>query len=594
MYESFFSLASRPFAAAPSARCYFPAAAIESARQTLLRCIQRAEGIGLVIGPAGTGKTLLCQVLAQQCTGLLDIAVLSGGAVCTRRALLQAILFELGLPYRGMEEGDLRLLLIDRLSPRTAAAPTTSKTQTSSTPPATPLSPPTDAPSGGLLLIVDEAHTLPLRLLEELRLITNIVRGGQPRVRLILAGGPQLEERFASHKLEAFNQRVAARCYLESLDRQQTSDYVRHQIQQVGGQPEHIVTDDALDAIHSATDGIPRLVNQVCDHALILAYAGGVKQLSAPGIEEAWSDLQQLPAPRNADEGAPAAEQSSSFVEFGSLDDEEPADALPPAVPFRTLSEEKPVSAREHLRQITAKWAELDEDFEPAGSIRPEVEITLPAAQNPFADAFEEEEVVIDRYTSPDSDTFADRPLVRSSESRQLSALLSAAELSPEESTRPSRGVAYPQLSPATTAETSPSTPSQTKSIWPGGIPSDRAIASAATEPVQPPVSVPAASINPPAAPSDSQALLIKQFAATVWPKQPTTTQESTTQLSDAATTTTNPAISLSTSTIFPTTENDADLIVIEDAIEPPPVKQPPAKVRRQEYRRLFSQLRHG
>src|SRR5205085_9428246 len=82
----------------------------------------------------------------------------------------------------------------------------------------------------GLLLIVDEAHSIPLRLLEELRLITNLVRGGVTRVRLILSGGPQLEERFASPKLESFNQRVAVRCYLESLDRQQTIDIIRHQL----------------------------------------------------------------------------------------------------------------------------------------------------------------------------------------------------------------------------------------------------------------------------------------------------------------------------------------------------------------------------
>jgi type II secretory pathway predicted ATPase ExeA len=595
MYELFFALASRPFAAAPSARCYFPATTIESARQTLLRCIQRAEGIGLVIGPAGCGKTLLCHVLAQQCTGLLDIAHLAGGAVCTRRALLQAILFELGLPYRNMEEGDLRLLLIDRLSPRGVPTSVASKTPPSSTTPVALPSPGADIQSGGLLLLVDEAHTLPLRLLEELRLITNIVRGGQPRVRLILAGNAQLEERFASHKLEAFNQRVAARCYLESFDRQQTIDYVRHQIQQVGGQPERIFTDEALEAVHSATDGIPRLVNQVCDHALILAYAGGVQQLSAAGIEEAWSDLQQLPAPRNADEGAPAVQQSGSFVEFGSLDDEEVADALPPAVPFRTISEEKPLSAREHLRQITAKLAELDDDFQPAGSIRPEVEITLPAAQNPFADAFEEEEIVIDRYTSADIDTFADRPLVRSSESRQLSALLAAAELTPQEAARPARAVAYPQLSSATTETPAMSSASPSKSIWPGGIPSDRTISAPKTEPVQPSDSAPAASTNPSATPSDSQSLLIKQFAATVWPKQSASAQESIApQASPAAPATNNLAISLSTSMIFPSTDNDADLIVIEDAIEPPAAKQPSAKVHRQEYRRLFSQLRHG
>ena len=157
--------------------------------------------------------------------------------------------------------------------------------------------------SANLLLIVDEAHSLPLRLLEELRLLSNLVRQGQPRVRLVLAGGPQFEERLASPKLESFNQRIAARCYLEALDRAQTIDYVRHQINEAGGSPDRLFTSDALGAVYQATDGIPRLINQVCDHALIMACAGGVRQLTAGGIEEAWADLQQLPTPWNASAG---------------------------------------------------------------------------------------------------------------------------------------------------------------------------------------------------------------------------------------------------------------------------------------------------
>ena len=109
MYEAFFGMTERPFTAVPHAGCYYPAAAIEGSRQTLSRCIERAEGAALLVGPAGTGKTLLCQILADQFRDKYEIALLDSGRLCTRRALLQAVLFELGLPYRGMEEGELRL-----------------------------------------------------------------------------------------------------------------------------------------------------------------------------------------------------------------------------------------------------------------------------------------------------------------------------------------------------------------------------------------------------------------------------------------------------------------------------------------------------
>src|SRR5437879_2391692 len=116
MYEAFFGLNDRPFAPAPQAKRYFPAGPAEAARQTLARCVDRGEGIGLLIGPAGTGKTLLCQVLADQFRARMAIAQLSSGRVSAPRNLFQAILFELSLPYRGMEEGELRLALVDYLT----------------------------------------------------------------------------------------------------------------------------------------------------------------------------------------------------------------------------------------------------------------------------------------------------------------------------------------------------------------------------------------------------------------------------------------------------------------------------------------------
>ena len=423
MYEAFFGLQSRPFAAGPRPERYFPASAVEAARQVLGRCIERSEGAGLLIGPAGTGKTLLLQVLAMQFRASLEIACLSSGRLTSRKELLQALLFELGLPYRGLDEGESRLSLIDHLSQ-------------------------TAGNYQGLLLLIDEAHTLPLRLLEELRLITNLVRHGQPRVRLVLAGGPVLEERFASPKLEAFNQRLAARCYLEGFERAETMEYVRTQIRLAGGSPEQSFTADALEAVHRATDGIPRLINQVCDHALILAYAGGCRQLGTPAIEEAWADLQQLPTPRNSAAGAPEQESAgASIIEFGSLDEE--FDERPAAVPFRqatpepklaispgtndaeprqTIQQPQPVM---QLTRIEDQLATLEEDFQPLENAVQDVDVVYPPAEHPFQDDFEEEEVVVDRYAALTAGPFRDRPHVNSREGQELSRLLTPFAIQP-------------------------------------------------------------------------------------------------------------------------------------------------------------------
>jgi type II secretory pathway predicted ATPase ExeA len=305
MYETFFRMRGRPFLASPSIDRYFPGQAIEHARQTLGRCLERSQGLGLLVGPTGTGKTLVCQLLADQLKSCFRVAYLANSRLSTRRLLFQSVLFELGLAFRDMDEGEMRLELLRSIEPSV------------------------DCPQG-LLLIVDEAQSLPLRILEELRALTNVVRNGQSRVQLVLAGGPALEERFTHPKLESFNQRIAARCYLQPLHRAETFAYVRSQLAAVYTPSEQLFTDGALEAVHRATDGVPRLINQVCDLALLLACQAGRPSIDASGVEAAWAELQQLPAPWQSSElNSPAASPANSHdggsvsvIEFGELTDE--------------------------------------------------------------------------------------------------------------------------------------------------------------------------------------------------------------------------------------------------------------------------------
>jgi len=435
MDGSYFGFNSRPFAAAPVVESYFPAQTIEQSRQTLIRIIQRAEGPGLVIGPTGVGKSLLCHLLAAYFRESFDVVMLSSIRICTRKALLQNILFELNLPYRDMEEGELRLSLLDFLQPG-------------------------QSNPNGILLLVDEAHALPMRLLDEVRMITNLVRDGQPRARLVLAGSPKLDERFAHPKLESFNQRLAARCYLEPLTHDETIHYVRSQVNSAGGDPDSVFSEDALEAIYRASDGIPRLINQVCDHALLMASAGGRSQLDAAGIDEAWADLQQLPAPWYDHD---AQSTSDSVVEFGRLD-EVSSQATPDAeddqlaivtTPIVELSraDDLPIAVldtgwQEALPEIRlvdepadfAPDTDAQSDFQPQvvhdESNHYEQETADPAQMSPaeslhidpFAGTFEEEELVIDRYASLEIEAFRGRPQVIGDESLEIASALGQTE----------------------------------------------------------------------------------------------------------------------------------------------------------------------
>jgi len=444
MYEAQFGLERRPFPAVARVDTYFPSASTRSAHETLARCIRRGDGPGLIIGPVGTGKTLLCQLLAEEFRNEFRVVVLSSTRLCTRRALLQAMLYELQLPFRDLEEGELRLSLIDHVV-RSEACP------------------------HGLLLLVDEAHCLPLVLLEEIRMITNLVRDGQPRVRLVLAGTPALEERFASPHMESFNQRVVARCYLEPLGGQETAAYVRGQVSLAGGDPDRLFDDEALAAIYRATHGVPRLINQLSDHALILAAAGGGSRIDGPGVEEAWADLQQLPTPSHL-RCVADSRPHLSVVEFGTLSSEPEAGATRPehlaaeteqrldeiqarvdAVRRDALDELPGGGADDERTAADSAGQGGDDRFVPAGTIGPEIELVFHGPHAPFFERYSEEEVVLDHYAVLQGGRASSWPRVSSGEGQAIATILKAstAATDPGAARRGARDPDYPGLDPA-------------------------------------------------------------------------------------------------------------------------------------------------
>ena len=389
MYEATFGLSRRPFPSLPQADFYYPSGAAEYACQTVLRCVERGEGVGVVVGPTGCGKSLLGLLVADHFRTQMHVVQLASGRLESRRALLQAILFGLGRPFRGMDEGELRLALIEYLSQTEPRRP--------------------------MLLLVDEAEALPMRLLDELRMTTNLSVGGDPCTRLVLLGGSALEERLTNPRLESFSQRIVARCYLEAMNRSETKECIRAQLGTASAS-DVLFTEDACDAVYQATDGVPRLINQLCDHALILAFADGQSRIGREGIEEAWADLQQLPTPWNGDHQERAGED---IIEFGGLeedslakssDDEDLDDAY--SVPaLRVTPDEDDLIARsqERLNGIEASLEQLEDDFQPAGSIGPEVELVFHDPSDLLNEDFQEEEVVVDRYSQADA-TLVDGP----------------------------------------------------------------------------------------------------------------------------------------------------------------------------------------
>ena len=270
MYEGHFHLDRRPFAATPDPGCCYLSPTQAPLFKTVVRCIENGQGIAILTGPAGIGKTLLVQVLLAEAEQRFTTVYLGTGQFPTRRALLQAILYELGQPYGGMTDQELRLELNTALRNLITQR-------------------------DGLLLILDEAHLLSDRLLEEVRLLADLAQHGVPLLRVVLSGNPEFEERLTSPTLTAFNQRVACHVALETLTQQESIRYLEYRIEWAGGDVTRLFEREALQLIAYASDGIPRCLNQLADHSLTQAFLAGAEMVTAGIVRQALADLQHLP-----------------------------------------------------------------------------------------------------------------------------------------------------------------------------------------------------------------------------------------------------------------------------------------------------------
>lgn len=274
MYEAFFGLQRRPFAATPDPQCWYAGGPYQAAIDELVVCAEQGQGIAMLVAPAGAGKTILCERLVRELNHRFDTVLLRHATFNTRRSLLQTLLCEMQQPFDKPTDQELRLGLapvLRRLHQLGRA----------------------------LVLIVDEAHLLSESLLEELRILSDQAQEGKPLVRLILVGQPGLEEKLVHPSMQALNHRIRAQVVLSTLTRQETADYLDYRFTWAGGRTDELLTPDAVDMVCEAADGLPRCVNQLCDHALLLSYVAEQQPATAAHVAAALEDLKHLSLPWN-------------------------------------------------------------------------------------------------------------------------------------------------------------------------------------------------------------------------------------------------------------------------------------------------------
>jgi type II secretory pathway predicted ATPase ExeA len=295
MYEAHFCLKRRPFGSTPNGDYYYPATNHERALSSIQAAIFDFEGITVLTGEPGTGKTLLCHRLLERLGPEVQNAFLANSHLPNRTALLQSFLFDLSLPYLGLSEQELRLALTDHLLKTFEAGKRT-------------------------VLLIDEAQHLDVDLLEELRLLGNLEANHRRALQVILVAQPGLLNTLNRPELAGLQQRVAIRVSVEPLDRHEAADYLVQHIRASGGRPQSIFTDEALEVLAVGTRGIPRLLNQTGNQALLLAQSANLSAVDAEVAMEALSIVGLPPhIGEQTSELSAVNQESEHFIEVDDL-----------------------------------------------------------------------------------------------------------------------------------------------------------------------------------------------------------------------------------------------------------------------------------
>jgi len=295
MYEAHFGLKRRPFGSTPDGDFYYPATNHERSLSTLLTAVLNLEGIAILTGEPGTGKTLLCHRLLERLGPDVINVFVANSHLPNRSALLQAILFDLSQPYMGLSEQELRLSVMDHVLKTYEAGQRT-------------------------VILVDEAQHLDSDLLEELRLMGNMEARHGRAVQIVLIAQPGLLLTLQKPETAGFRQRIAVRLSLDPLDHHESADYLAQHIRAAGGRSQSIFTDEALEVLGTGSRGIPRLLNQAGHQSLLLAHSANLDSVDAEVALEALSILGIPLEP--ADNGlamAPLNQECEHFIEMDDL-----------------------------------------------------------------------------------------------------------------------------------------------------------------------------------------------------------------------------------------------------------------------------------
>jgi general secretion pathway protein A len=269
MYKSFYNLKRNPFEITPDPSFLFPTRRHNEALAALYYGVRRHKGFVVMTGEVGTGKTLLVRCLLELLNRKNVAYAYVFNSLLSPMEFLQYVAGDLGLPTAGKNKSELLLDLSSFLIARHQQKLTT-------------------------VLVVDEAHHLAVEVLEEVRLLTNLETAEEKLLQILLVGQPELDQKMDSVELRQLKQRIALRSQLEPLTLEETQGYIHRRLQlaaATNGHTPELFPTETIASIYRHSRGIPRLINTVCENALITSFARQAPIVTPDVIEEVAADF---------------------------------------------------------------------------------------------------------------------------------------------------------------------------------------------------------------------------------------------------------------------------------------------------------------
>jgi general secretion pathway protein A len=294
MYNAFFGFTDNPFSLSPDPGFLYRSTQHEEALANLIYGVQSRKGFIVLTGEVGTGKTTMLECLRDFLEAqMIEFAFIFNSRITTEQ-FFEMIAYDLDLRCARTSKTEV-LFALNNLLLQTANEGRTT------------------------VLIIDEAHNLEWDVLEEIRLLGNLENRRGKLLQIILAGQPELERKIDSPNLRQLKQRIVLRCNLRPFHEEETAEYIASRLEKVGMTPQTVFSPELLSEIHRRSQGIPRLINAICDNLLLTAFALECKTPGLAMLDEVANDMRlEYPGSRHRQRGSPDAFAPSAM--FPSAD----------------------------------------------------------------------------------------------------------------------------------------------------------------------------------------------------------------------------------------------------------------------------------